>query len=184
MIGGSAGSLEVILKILPKLTDQTNLAIVIVLHRKNSNDSPLTSLLSVKTSWDVQEVEEKQKIVPHTIYIAPADYHLLVESNHTFSLDFSEKIHYSRPSIDVTFDSASDVYKDQLACILVSGANDDGADGLKHAKEKGSIIIIQDPQSAEVSFMPQHAIDTVEADAILPPFEIADLINHLSKTSL
>jgi two-component system chemotaxis response regulator CheB len=184
MIGGSAGSLDAILNILPHLVDETMLSMVIILHRKNSNDSPLPSLLSVKTSWEVQEVEEKQPIMPHTIYIAPADYHLLIENDGTFSLDFSEKIHYSRPSIDVSFESGANVYGDSLVCILLSGANDDGAQGLKHAKAKGALVIVQDPETAEVPFMPQYAINSVEVDIIAHPVQIAALINEMSRNSL
>lgn len=181
MIGGSAGSLEVILKTLPQLKDDTDLSIVIVLHRKNSIDSPLTFLLSGKTSWEVQEVEEKQMIRPRTIYIAPADYHLLIEADHSFSLDFSEKINYSRPSIDVSFECAAEIYGAELVCVLLSGANEDGTEGLKKAKAAGAYIIIQDPETADVSYMPKFAMSQVEADMIIKPEELGEIINRLGK---
>lgn len=183
MIGGSAGSLEVILKTLPHLKDDTELSIVIVLHRKNSIDSPLTFLLAGKTSWEVQEVEEKQAIKPRTIYIAPADYHLLIEADHSFSLDASEKINYSRPSIDVSFECAAEIYGSSLVCVLLSGANEDGAEGLKKAKAAGAFIIIQDPDTAEVSYMPKFAIDNVEADMVIKPEELGGVINQLNMNS-
>ena len=181
MIGGSAGSLEVILKTLPRLKDETELSIVIVLHRKSSIDSPLTYLLAGKTSWEVQEVEEKQQIRPRTIYIAPADYHLLIEADHSFSLDFSEKIHYSRPSIDVSFECAAEIYGPSLVCVLLSGANEDGAEGLKKAKAAGALIIIQDPETADVSYMPKFAMNNVEADMIIKPEDLGEIINQLGR---
>ena len=134
VIGGSAGSLDVILKILSQLTPGSTLAIIIVMHRKNTYDFSLSDLLATKTDWLVHEAEEKQSLKNDHIYLAPADYHLLIEKDHKLSLDVSEKVHYSRPSIDVTFESAADVYQAKMAAILLSGANDDGVEGLKKVK--------------------------------------------------
>lgn len=117
VVGGSAGSLDVILKVLPSIRSNFNIAIVIVLHRKNNFESVLTSLFAAKTSLPVKEAEEKDVIEPGCIYIAPADYHLLVEKNSTFSLDFSEKVNFSRPSIDVTFESAADACGSRLSAF-------------------------------------------------------------------
>jgi two-component system chemotaxis response regulator CheB len=111
IIGGSAGSLEVVLNIIATVNNTASFAFVIVLHRKSSSDSSLVSLLADKTSWPVKEVDDKDPILPQHIYIAPGDYHLLIEKEHFFSLDVSEKINYSRPSIDASFDSAADVYE-------------------------------------------------------------------------
>src|SRR5215211_8157064 len=108
VIGGSAGSLEVVIRIVSVLPANVTTSFVIIIHRKNSADSILQNLLSTKTKLSVKEVEDKEKIYPGTIYLAPPDYHLLFEDQSAFSLDISEKIHYSRPSIDVTFDSASE----------------------------------------------------------------------------
>jgi two-component system chemotaxis response regulator CheB len=180
VIGGSAGSLEIILKALPRLNSNIPLAIVIVLHRKNSFDTTLTDLLSSRTKIPVNEVEEKQRVKTCNIYIAPPDYHLLFEKDNTFGLDFSEKINYSRPSIDVAFESAADVYNNGLACLLLSGANADGVSGLKIAKYKGAIIAVQDPSEAEVSYMPQQALSSLEVDYVLKNNEIAEFINNLS----
>ena len=179
VIGGSAGSLEVIMQLLPGLDRRNGLAVVIVLHRK-SNESVLVDLLGDITLWTVKEVEEKDSIEPGVIYLAPADYHLLIETDRTFSLDFSEKVNYSRPSIDVTFESAADVFGPALVCLLLSGANADGAAGMKFAKKMGGLALVQDPQDAAVSYMPQQAIDSMKVDKVLKATEMAVLINGLN----
>jgi len=179
IIAGSAGSLEVILEVLPKINIGFCLPIIIVLHRKSDNDFLLQQLLSTKTYLKVKEAEEKDIIEPATIYIAPADYHLLIERDHSFSLDYSEKVNHSRPSIDVTFQSAADVYGKHLTCILLSGANSDGSNGLKYLKEKGGLAIVQQPESALVPYMPQQAILNNAADLVLDNQGIASYINSL-----
>ncbi|WP_121357354.1 chemotaxis protein CheB [Flavisolibacter nicotianae] len=178
LIGGSAGSLEAILQLLPAIQNEKGLAIVLVLHRRNS-ESLLPNLLSEKIAWPVKEAEEKETILAGTVYIAPADYHLLIENDKTISLDYSEKVHYSRPSIDVTFESAAEVYGESLIAILLSGANQDGSVGLKKIKEAGGYVIVQDPTEAVVSYMPQYAIDHVRVDAVLPVAKMPALIHEL-----
>ena len=127
----------------------------------------------------VKEVEEKEEMLPATIYIAPPNYHLLIENDHTFSLDASEKVNFSRPSIDVTFESAAEVFKENIVCLLLSGANSDGSAGLKIVKEFGGAALVQDPDSAVVSFMPESAIANVEVDAVLKSSEMSEYINNL-----
>jgi two-component system chemotaxis response regulator CheB len=177
-IGGSAGSLSVLLEVLPQLSPNFYAAIIIVLHRKSTVDSPLVDLLSSKTSFPVSEASEKELIEPGRIYIAPADYHLLVEHDLTFSLDDSEKVNFSRPSIDVSFESAAEVFKGDLLAILLSGANADGVVGLQAVKSFGGITIAQRPDTAEVSYMPEQAIQQMAVDFILSPPEIADFLNE------
>jgi two-component system chemotaxis response regulator CheB len=150
------------------------------MHRGTEPDPLLQFILSSKTSLSVKEAEEKEKIQPGIIYIAPGDYHLLIEKDHTFSLDFSEKVNFSRPSIDVTFSIAAEAYGATLACLLLSGANADGTEGLVIAKAAGGIAAVQDPATASVPFMPQHAISKMQPDYILPAGEIASFINNLS----
>lgn len=164
-IGGSAGSLEALLQLLPALQQQASLAVVVVIHRRNG-ESLLVHLLQERTFWPVKEAEEKEPIQAGTVYIAPADYHLLIENGKTFSLDYSEKIHYSRPSIDVTFESAAEVFGSAVIALLLSGANADGTDGLKKIKAAGGYVMVQDPAEAPVTYMPQHAIEKVEVDAV------------------
>jgi two-component system, chemotaxis family, protein-glutamate methylesterase/glutaminase len=179
IIGGSAGSLEVILLFLKDLKSTLSFPILLVLHRKSSFDSALTNLISTRTKLPVQEAEEKEQLKPGNIYIAPADYHLLIEKQHTVSLDFSEKINYSRPSIDITFQTAAEAYGPSLVCILLSGANEDGAAGLVAVKEAGGFIVIQDPLTAEVSYMPEQALKVVKPDKILKGSDLASFINSI-----
>ena len=178
-IGGSAGSLEVLLKVLPDLKRDITFAIVIVLHRKPGADDILTDLLSSRTDIPVKEIDEKDHVKKGFIYLAPSDYHLLLENDATFSLDHSEKINYSRPSIDVAFESAADLYKDKLVGLLLSGANADGVAGLLKIKKMGGRVIIQDPESAVMAYMPGQAAIYVNYDALLKVEEIADWINNL-----
>ena len=180
LIGGSAGSLEVLIQVLPRLHKFTAFALVIILHRKNSDDNLLEGLISLKTKIPVKEIEDKTPLDPGNIYIAPADYHLLFEKDGLLGLDVSDKVNYSRPSIDVVFQSAADAYGDGVVAILLSGANADGTEGLKTIKAEGGRVVVQHPATAEMPYMPQYAIDNLEAHYILSPEEIADFINGLS----
>ncbi|HEY0666785.1 MAG TPA: chemotaxis protein CheB [Sphingobacteriaceae bacterium] len=179
IIGGSAGSLEILLNILPGLTIKLPFAIVIVLHRKSSINSSLAELFASKTNIPVTEVEEKDPILPSRIYVAPADYHLMIEADKTFSLDASEKINFSRPSIDLTFQTAAEAYRDKLVALLLSGANTDGTEGLSQVRQFGGITAVQDPEDARVPLMPQTAIKAMKIDHILKNSNIASFINEL-----
>ncbi len=179
IIGGSAGSLDVLLKVLPELDAYLPFPIILVLHRKSGKDNLLTDLLTNKTKLLVKELEEKEEIKPCTVYITPPNYHLLIEKDKTFSLDASEKVNFSRPSIDVTFESAAEVYQDQLVCLLLSGSNNDGTYGLQKVKEHGGITLIQDPASAVVAHMPEFASKNVMIDHVLNIEEMAGYINQL-----
>ncbi|UHG90389.1 chemotaxis protein CheB [Spirosoma oryzicola] len=181
VIGGSAGGLDVLLKVLPSLSTSFSFTVIIVLHRKNSVDSTLESLLASRTKIPVKEVEDKDGISPGTIYIAPADYHLLIEPDLTFSLDDSEKVNYSRPSLDVTFESAADVFGPELVGILLSGANADGTQGLVAVKKAGGTTVVQKPETAQTPFMPQQAIANAPVDSILDIPELIALVNSLNK---
>lgn len=181
VIGGSAGSLEVLLKVLPDLITSLSFPVIIVVHRKHGADSLLPDLLSGKTSLRVKEVDEKEEIIGGTIYVAPSDYHLLIEQDRTFSLDYSEKVNYSRPAIDVTFQTAAEVYKEGLVCLLLSGSNADGVNGLKTVKNYGGMALIQDPLTAQVSYMPAQAALHVNIDYALKADDMAAFINLLSE---
>jgi len=179
VIGGSSGSLDALLVILPLLKKDLAIPVVIVLHRNNNADNGLAELLSVKTTLWVKEADEKDVLLPGWIYLAPPDYHLLLEEDGTISLDVSEKVNYCRPSIDVTFDSAAVAYKQHCTAILLSGANADGAAAMQAVKEYGGKNIVQDPNEALVSYMPEQAIMRSVADEILKATEIAAAINAL-----
>lgn len=180
IIGGSAGSLDVLLRILPAINQNISFPIIIVVHRKKGLDSLLTELLASKTFLKVKEAEEKEKLIAGTIYIVPSDYHLLLEIDFTISLDSSEKVNYSRPSIDVTFHSAAEVYKDKLVCLLLSGSNSDGVNGLIAVKKLGGETAAQDPTTAQVGFMPKQAILKANVDQVLTIEEMSNYINLLN----
>ena len=167
------------MKILPRLEKHFFIPIVIIMHRNTTSDSALTELLSSRTSLQVKEAEDKDALEPGCIYLAPPDYHLLIEADGTLSLDASERVHYSRPSIDVSFMSAALAFKNELAGILLSGANADGAQGIKVIKESGGYTIVQDPQEASVGYMPQQALLTKAVDKIMTGDEMADWMNEL-----
>jgi len=179
VIGGSAGSLHVILGILSMISPEFPVPILVVLHRNGVFESSLEELFAMRTQMPVKEVEEKESITPGTIYVCPADYHVLIEDDQSFSLDYSERVNFSRPSIDVTFRSASDVYGDGLVCLLLSGGNADGVEGLLYVKENGGLVIIQDPATADVPYMPQHAINQVKVDFIVPGEELPGFLYGL-----
>ena len=179
IIGGSAGSLDVLLKVLPAIDNDITFPIVIVVHRKKGTDALLADLLTTKTALKVKETEEKEVLLPGVIYIVPSDYHILIENDYTFSLDTSEKVNYSRPSIDVTFHSAAEIYKDKLACLLLSGSNSDGVNGLIEVKKLGGEISAQNPLSAQVDYMPKQAILKAKVDHVLMIEEMANYINLL-----
>jgi len=181
VIGASAGSLDSILKIVAAVQEAVDVAFVVVVHRGKSGDSILADLLSSQTALVVKEVEDKELILPGTIYIAPPDYHLLLENEYTFSLDASEKVNYSRPSIDVTFESAALVYGPALVGVLLSGANADGAVGLKTIADAGGFTIAQQPATAEVGYMPQQAINITKVSVILEGEDIGTFLRTLLK---
>lgn len=181
IIGGSAGSLGVVMHLLGQLNTGLPFAILIVLHRHSDQGSSLTELLAAKSNLPVKEAEEKEPILSGTVYLAPPDYHLLIETDHTFSLDYSEKVNYSRPSIDLTFQTAAEAYGTALACIILSGASADGAAGLKAVHQAGGIIAVQDPDSAAVAFMPNAALQTVQPGYVLGSAEMVIFIHLLGK---
>jgi two-component system, chemotaxis family, protein-glutamate methylesterase/glutaminase len=180
IIGGSAGSLNALMQILPDLKQLNGFAIVIVLHRKSKDDQTLEELIALKATVPVKLVEDKVPVEPGFIYIAPSNYHLLFERNHTLSLDISEKINYSRPSIDVSFESAAEIYGDALVGILLSGSNTDGTVGLKAIKAAKGTIIVQNPTVAEMPFMPHNAILNTDPDLILDNQEIFACISAIN----
>ena len=181
LIGGSAGSLEVLMQLLPKLKAALSFSIAIVLHRKSAEDQTLEDLIAVKTKMPVMEVEDKVALLPGHLYIAPSDYHLLFEKNGLVSLDISEKVNYSRPSLDVTFESAADAFGAQTAALLLSGANADGTAGLKAIKNTGGLVAVQNPETAEMPFMPQNAIQNITPNFILNVNEMVAFITSLGE---
>jgi two-component system chemotaxis response regulator CheB len=140
---------------------------VVVLHRGKHYASDLESILQRKVKLTVKEIEEKEIMRPGYVYLAPANYHVLIEENRTFSFDLFTLVNHSRPSIDVTFESAAEVFTSRLMGILLTGANKDGAQGLKIIAEKGGFTIVQDPLEAESGTMPKSALEISTLHRIL-----------------
>jgi len=179
LICGSAGSLEAMLQILPPLPAIVSYALVIVLHRKRGDDTTLEELIALKCSTPVSPVEDKTPLKPGSVYIAPADYHLLFEKNDTLSLDTSEKVNYSRPSLDVSLESAADVFGKSATGILLSGANADGTAGLIAIEKAGGKVLIQSPETAEIPFMPESAAQHIPHALLLDVADIRDFLERL-----
>lgn len=178
-IGGSAGSLQVIIHMMKNLSIELNVAIVIIVHRKPQSISVLSMLLQQYSGIQVIEIEDKTEIEKNKVYLVPPDYHVLFEDEKKVSLDSSEKMNYSRPSIDVTFRSAAEVFGERMIGILLSGANSDGVEGLHYIKKNKGKVWVQDPETAEVDYMPKQAIHAGEYDLILKPEELPLYINQL-----
>jgi two-component system, chemotaxis family, protein-glutamate methylesterase/glutaminase len=179
IIGGSAGSLQAIFRLFTGMDNINHIAIIIVIHRGQGAEQGLEEIISEKTGLPVKEIEEKEVPANGTLYICPPDYHLLFEKDESFTLDYSEKVNYCRPSIDVAFQSAADVFGSSVICILLSGANSDGADGLAYVQEKKGIAIVQNPDDAEVPYMPLQAIQRNITDHIFTMEEIRNFIEAL-----
>lgn len=179
VIGGSAGSLQVILEMLKNLNDHLDFPMVLVLHRKAQAIGILPKLLQKFSTLEVIEIEDKTEIENNKIYIVPSDYHLLFETKNLVSLDGSEKMNYSRPSIDVIFRSASEIFGEGVVGVLLSGANADGVEGLNYIKKNKGKVWIQDPETAEVNYMPMQAKLNVDYDLITTPENLAKYINQL-----
>lgn len=184
VIGASAGGLQAIITLLQDLPADFSFPIVIAQHRINDNGDLLEHVLQNKCQIEIRQANEKEKIKKGIVYIAPPDYHLLIERDDTFSLSLDEKVMYSRPSIDVLFESAAPVYKHRLMGILLTGANSDGANGMCAIKEHGGITISQDPEQALFSQMPSAAIVRGCAEQVLSLESIKEVLKHLSEISM
>ncbi|OGU35262.1 MAG: glutamate methylesterase [Ignavibacteria bacterium GWB2_35_6b] len=178
-MGSSAGGLEVMIKLLSELPQNFQLPFIIVQHRAKDERQLLEEVIQVRCKITVKQADEKEKIKPGTVYFAPADYHLLVEADMSFSLNSDMYVNYSRPSIDVLFETASEVYRDGLLGIILTGSNSDGAQGIKTIRMNGGTTIAQNPQYSLHPFMPQAAINTGSIQYILKVDEIKAFLLNL-----
>jgi two-component system chemotaxis response regulator CheB len=176
--GASLGGFDALATLLGALPENYPLPLAVVQHRSIDSDELLSILLGRACRLPVAEVEDKQPILPGMIYIAPANYHLLVEKDH-FALSVDERVQFARPSIDVLFESAADAYRDKVVAILLSGSNEDGAHGIARIKARGGLTIVQDPVSAESPRMPEAAIAGSEVDHVLTLAEIAQFLTNI-----
>jgi two-component system, chemotaxis family, protein-glutamate methylesterase/glutaminase len=179
VIGASWGGLRAVGELLAGLPERLELAFAVAQHRgPDARRGGLEELLQSHTPYPVREVGDKEPIVPGQVYVAPPDYHLLVERDY-FTLSVDERVNYARPSIDVLFESASDAYRQRLIGVVLTGANEDGAAGLALIKRRGGVAIVQDPRLAEAPAMPTAALAATSCDAVLPLGEIGPFIHGL-----
>jgi len=179
LLGGSAGSFKLLFQVVKLLPADLDKTVIIVIHRKRNFFSEIEKLFAENSRMLLREIQDKDIVNKNTIYIAPANYHTLIETGGYFSLDVSEAVWYSKPSIDVTFESAAEIYKERCMAILLSGANQDGAEGLLKLKNNGAVTIAQHPEDAEMGEMPAAAINLGAADYILHTNEIFELLHKL-----
>jgi len=178
MVGTSWGGLAALRTLVAGLPEEFGMAVVIVQHRHKDSDHLLRVLLQERSPLEVCEVEDKMPIEHGRVYVAPPDYHTLVETGH-FSLSTEAPVRYSRPSIDVAFASAADSYTHRTVGVVLTGANADGADGLRRISERGGMAIVQDPATAESATMPRAAAKAVPRARVMPLTEIVRFLAAL-----
>jgi len=181
VIGGSAGSFQVITKILTSLPKDFELPIILCLHRLKHIRHGFVEALNIKSIKPIEEPYDKEPIKKGKIYLAPSNYHLCVELGNAFSLSTEEMVNNSRPSIDITLETAAYNYKTKLVGILLSGANRDGALGMKKIKERGGLTIVQDPKECMIDTMPSAALKATQIDHVLKVEEIIQFFAELTK---
>ena len=181
VVGGSAGAFAALRVMLPALRCPQLIAIIVLHQAPNGGD--LAALFDGLAGMPCVTVEDKLGAVPGTIYFAPSGYHLLVERNRTFALSVDAPVNWSRPAIDVTFDSAADVFGQRLVGLILTGASDDGAQGLRTIAERGGITIAQDPADSEVPLMPTSAIRHGAPRAVLGIAQLTELFATWSRSA-
>ncbi len=181
VIGASAGGMTAMTRLFSYLPAGYQLPVIVAQHLHPTQGDKLFAHFNYKCALTVKEAWDKEPILPGHIYFAPANYHLLVEPDQTFSLSVDDKVNHSRPSIDVLFASAASVWPDSLVGIILTGASVDGARGLYRIRECGGLTIAQEPDTAEHSFMPKAAIDAGSVSIRLELDEIGAFLSNLSK---
>ena len=182
VIGCSAGGFTLVFDLISKLPENFPLPVIVIIHRSKKHKSSIEELLNSKSKVMVKVANDKDKLEKGTVYFAPSDYHLLLEPNQTFTLDCSEPVSFSRPSIDITFQSVADVFENQVIAIILSGTNADGAEGICYIHKKNGFTIVQDPEFAEVRTMPEAAINKCSVDLVLSNLEIYSFMETLAST--
>jgi two-component system, chemotaxis family, protein-glutamate methylesterase/glutaminase len=179
VMGGSAGSFSVVSSILANINPDFKIPIVLCLHRLKHVRSGLVEGLSLKSTIQVLEPNDKQKLEYNRVYLAPANYHLFLELDGSIALSTEESHNHSRPSIDHMLSSAAYVYRDKVLGILLTGANKDGARGMKDIADKKGFTIVQDPATCDIDTMPTSALQLFQPDLIGSPKEIVQYLNAL-----
>jgi len=168
IVGSSAGGIRALGNLLAPLPNDFPLPIIVVQHLHPESESYLPKILATHCLLPVKQAEEREIIQAGSVYIAPPNYHLLIEEDRSFSLSLEPPVRYARPSVDVMFETAVYAYRDKLIGIILTGANDDGSYGVKKIKQMGGYVIVQDPRTAEAEAMPKAAIAATEVDKVLP----------------
>jgi len=181
VIGSSTGGMEALRIILEVLPKDFPVPVLVAQHISPHSDNYLAKFLDNACKVCVKEAEEKEEAIPGHVYLAPPNYHLLVEKDGFISLSVEARVSYARPSIDVLFESAAEAYNRGLIGIVLTGANSDGSKGLKRIKECRGLTIVQDPNTAQAEAMPRAAIGATNIDHITPLTEIGQLLNKLLK---
>lgn len=179
-IGTSAGGVEALSVLLPALPAGLNAALFVVVHLPRERPSLLVNIFKDRCALPVREAEDKEPVVPGTVYFAPPDYHLLLDTGPRLVLSADDFVNFSRPSIDVLFESAADVYAGRLLGIVLTGANSDGTAGLAAIHEAGGVTMVQDPKAAKAPMMAASALARTRADYVLPLEGIAELLGSLA----
>lgn len=182
LLGCSAGGFNLVFDLITGLPESFPLPILVVVHRSRKFKSAIEELLDRKSNLKVSMAADKDKIMAGHVYFAPSDYHLLLEPDGSLTLDYSEPVLYSRPSIDTTFQSVADVFHDQIVAVLLSGASEDGAEGICYIHSMKGVVIIQDPGCAEIKTMPQSAISKCKDALVLDDDGIFEFINSIADT--
>lgn len=180
VIGASAGGVEALTLLLPALPATFRPALFIVLHLPRERPSLLVEIFARRCARPVREADDKEPVEPGTVYFAPPDYHMLLEKNRQIALSADEPVHFSRPSIDVLFESAAEVYGERLLGIILTGGNQDGAVGLHAIHQAGGVTVVQQPDNAKVPLMVVSALKRSPADFVLSLPEIAQLLGALA----
>lgn len=176
VMGGSAGAIDVLNRLLPVVPRAARIPLIVVVHLPPNRPSLLPDLFRGRCAARVAEPDDKVPVAAGTIWFAPSNYHLLIERDHSFSLSLDPPLRFSRPSIDVLFESAADAYTDRLCAIVLSGANDDGALGSKAVRRSGGLVIAQDPNDADSAPMPEATIARARPQIVATVTELAELI--------
>jgi len=179
VMGASAGGVEALSLLLPALPPDLKSSVFVVLHLWREQPSLLVQIFSPMCKLPLREAHDKEPAAPGTIYFAPPDYHLLIDRGPQLSLSVDEPVHFSRPSIDVLFESAAEVFGERLLAIIMSGSNDDGAAGLAAVDRAGGVTIVQDPDTAQVPVMIKSALRQTPSSLVLSLEEIAALLQTL-----
>ncbi|QOY96739.1 chemotaxis protein CheB [Massilia sp. UMI-21] len=179
VIGGSAGGVDALFKLLPAIPADYPSAVVCILHVPADRGSRLAELFELRAAVPVREARDKEPVEPGVIYFAGSGYHLSVERDRCFSLSCEAPVQFARPAIDVLMESAADAYGPRMAGVLLTGANHDGADGMCRIRERGGLTVVQDPLEAQASAMPEEAIRRCAPDLVLPLSGIRALLPML-----